>query len=204
MKRVAIATGVLAAAATGAIWTAGDVVAAPACPAPVVTVSPQTNVNQDGALTVTGQHLFCTTSTKNGSVDISLHYPGYGASLTKVGIAVSPSGSFTYQFKLSSTFYTAPAGTKIPLLLSVTPPGTTTTTALTGPTITLAAAPPGAGSATSRWNVAAAPTAVPAGHVDVSHTGKTAPWETGALTLGGIAMIAGGAVAVSRRRAIKH
>lgn len=201
MKRL-VTAGFIAAAATGAVWTAGNAAAAPACPSAVVTVSPQNNVNQDGTLTVTGQHLFCTTSTKNGSVDISLHYPGYGASDTTTGIAVPPSGSFTYQLKLSSTFYTDPAGTKIPLLLSVTAPGATTPTDLTGPTITLAAPPPGAGKATSGWNVA--PTAVPAGHVDTSRTGNPAPWETAALALGGVALLAGGAVAMTRRRAIKH
>ena len=202
MKRVAIAVGSAAAAATGIVAAAGTASAAPSCPAPAVTVSPQNNVSQDGSLTITAKDLFCTTSTKSGSVDFVLRYPGYASSASVTGITVRSGGTVTYVWKLSSKFYTEPAGTKVPLLLTVTAPGSTESVVVQGPTITLAAPPAGAGKATSGWNVA--PTAVPAGHVDVARDGGARPWETGALALGGIALVAGGAVAVTRRHAVKH
>jgi hypothetical protein len=200
MKRVAIAVGIIAAAGTGTIATASSAGAAPSCPAPVVTVSPQTHVSQDGTLTITAQHLFCTTSTKNGAVNFSLNFPGYAADEATSDIPVPPSGNLTYPWKLSSKFFTAPGGTKIPLLLQVsTPDGHFAS--IHGPTITLAAPPPGAGAETVGYN--GAPTAVPAGSVDTSRGTDVPAWETGALVLGGVALLGGG-VAATRRRASQH
>jgi hypothetical protein len=200
MRHAAIAGGILAAAVTGTIATAGSAAAAPSCPAPVVTVSPTTHVSQDGTLTITAQHLFCTTSTKNGAVNFSLIFPGYAAVEATSDMPVPPSGNLTYAWKLSSKFFTAPGGTRIPLLLQVsTPDGHFPT--IHGPTITLAAPPPGAGALTVGYN--GAPTAVPAGSVDTSRGTNRLAWQPGALVLGGVALLGGG-VAATRRRAAQH
>jgi hypothetical protein len=203
MKKAAIATGLFVAAAAATIGAAGSAAAAPACPAPVVTVSPTQNVSQDGTLTISAQHLFCNAQAgQTGHVYFSLHYPGYGASYSTDNLSVPSTGNLTYQWKLSSSFYKAPAGTKIPLGGLVTSPSGADTD-LTGPTITLAAPPAGAGSATAGYN--GAPTAVPAGHVDTSVRAAVPAWETGALVLVGVALLGAGVTAATRRRgAAKH
>jgi hypothetical protein len=207
MKRVAIATGLFVAAAAAAIGAAGAAEAAPTCPAPIVTVSPTQNVSQDGTLTITAQHLLCNAKPgQTGTVYFSLHYPHYGADYSTNNLTVPNSGNLTYAWKLSSSFFTAPAGTKITLGGLVSSPAGDKD--LTGPTITLAAPPPGAGRETAGYNGAptnGAPTAVPAGHVDTSPTSAVSMWETGALVLGGVGLLGAGVATATRRRgAAKH
>jgi hypothetical protein len=205
MKRLAMATGLFVAAATAAIGAAGAAEAAPTCPAPVVTVSPTQNVSQDGTLTISAQHLLC--NAKTGTVGFYLHYPHYGADASTNDLTIPSSGNLTYPWKLSSSFFTAPAGTKLTLGGLVSTPGGAGAT-LTGPTITLAAPPPGAGRETAGYNGAptnGAPTAVPAGHVDPSSTSAVSMWETGALVLGGVGLLGAGVATATRRRgAARH